>query len=79
MDDAANTPMDTQQQAPVPQLQQVPQQQLQGDANDGVDPAEAARQSRKENRVYVGNLSYEVRSNHLKDFMREGERLAVWT
>ncbi|KAK4051148.1 g-strand binding protein [Microbotryomycetes sp. JL201] len=32
---------------------------------------EAARNSKKENRVYVGNLSYAVKWNDLKDFMRE--------
>ncbi|PWN41972.1 hypothetical protein IE81DRAFT_149700 [Ceraceosorus guamensis] len=46
-----------------------------GDTN-GVDPAEAARSSRKENRVYVGNLSYDVRSSHLKDFMQGANRNA---
>ncbi|KAK4056798.1 g-strand binding protein [Microbotryomycetes sp. JL221] len=32
---------------------------------------EAAKRSKKENRVYVGNLSYAVKWNDLKDFMRE--------
>ena len=30
--------------------------------------------SQQERRVYVGNLSYDVKWHHLKDFMREGER-----
>lgn len=38
----------------------------------GVDPGEAARQSQKECRVYVGNLSYDVKGYNLKEFMRDG-------
>lgn len=37
-----------------------------------VDAAEMARQSNKDCRVYVGNLSYDVRSENLIDFMRDG-------
>jgi RNA recognition motif-containing protein len=37
-----------------------------------VDAEAAARQSQKECRVYVGNLSYEVKGDSLKDFMRDG-------
>ena len=33
---------------------------------------EASRKSQKNCRVYVGNLSYGVKWNTLKDFMREG-------
>lgn len=33
---------------------------------------EAAKRSRKECRVYVGNLAFGVKWNDLKDFMREG-------
>lgn len=33
---------------------------------------EAAKKSRKECRVYVGNLAFGVKWNDLKDFMREG-------
>ncbi|PWN35972.1 uncharacterized protein FA14DRAFT_122073 [Meira miltonrushii] len=40
--------------------------------NGGSDVAEVARQSKKDCRVYVGNLSYEVRSEDLSDFMRDG-------
>lgn len=40
---------------------------------------EAAQRSKKENRVYVGNLSYDVKWNILKDFMREGAcRCGAW-
>ncbi|KAJ8295028.1 hypothetical protein OF846_002081 [Rhodotorula toruloides] len=35
--------------------------------------SEAAKRSRKECRVYVGNLAFGVKWNDLKDFMREGE------
>jgi hypothetical protein len=31
--------------------------------------------SQQERRVYVGNLSYEVKWHHLKDFMRAGQSL----
>ena len=30
--------------------------------------------SQQERRVYVGNLSYDVKWHHLKDFMRQGEQ-----
>lgn len=40
--------------------------------DDQPNAAEAAQRSKKECRVYVGNLSYEVKWNILKDFMREG-------
>jgi RNA recognition motif-containing protein len=29
--------------------------------------------SQQDRRVYVGNLSYDVKWHHLKDFMRQGE------
>lgn len=32
--------------------------------------------SQQDRRVYVGNLSYDVKWHHLKDFMRQGEQLA---
>lgn len=38
-----------------------------------VDAAEMAAHSNRECRVYVGNLSYDVRSENLIDFMRAGE------
>lgn len=41
-------------------------------ATSAVDPGEAARSSQKECRVYVGNLSYEVKGDSLKEFMRDG-------
>ena len=44
-----------------------------GGAGREVAAAEAAKRSVRENRVYVGNLSFQVRWNDLKDFMREGE------
>lgn len=31
--------------------------------------------SQQDRRVYVGNLSYDVKWHHLKDFMRQGEYL----
>jgi len=31
--------------------------------------------SQQDRRVYVGNLSYDVKWHHLKDFMRQGEDL----
>lgn len=37
-----------------------------------VAATEAAKRSKKECRVYVGNLSFGVKWNDLKDFMREG-------
>lgn len=43
-----------------------------------VAAAEAAKRSVRENRVYVGNLSFQVRWNDLKDFMREGARSYKW-
>ena len=30
-------------------------------------------QSQQDRRVYVGNLSYDVKWHHLKDFMRSGQ------
>jgi RNA recognition motif-containing protein len=32
--------------------------------------------SQQDRRVYVGNLSYDVKWHHLKDFMRQGESFA---
>lgn len=32
--------------------------------------------SQQDRRVYVGNLSYDVKWHHLKDFMRQGELLS---
>jgi hypothetical protein len=40
--------------------------------NREVAASEAAKRSKKECRVYVGNLAYGVKWNDLKDFMREG-------
>lgn len=35
--------------------------------------------SQQERRVYVGNLSYDVKWHHLKDFMRQGElEPSIW-
>lgn len=36
--------------------------------------------SQQDRRVYVGNLSYDVKWHHLKDFMRQGmcQYLAFW-
>lgn len=36
--------------------------------------------SQQDRRVYVGNLSYDVKWHHLKDFMRQGEnnRMSFW-
>lgn len=34
--------------------------------------SEAAKRSKKDCRVYVGNLAFGVKWNDLKDFMREG-------
>ena len=31
--------------------------------------------SQQERRVYVGNLSYDVKWHHLKDFMRQGQSI----
>ena len=36
------------------------------------EAAEFAKQSKRENRVYVGNLSYDVRYRDLMEFMRGG-------
>lgn len=33
--------------------------------------------SQQDRRVYVGNLSYDVKWHHLKDFMRQGEQQLV--
>jgi RNA recognition motif-containing protein len=35
--------------------------------------AHARENSQQDRRVYVGNLSYDVKWHHLKDFMRQGE------
>lgn len=35
-------------------------------------------QSQQDRRVYVGNLSYDVKWHHLKDFMRQGKSSAVF-
>lgn len=35
--------------------------------------ASVRESSQQERRVYVGNLSYDVKWHHLKDFMRQGE------
>jgi RNA recognition motif-containing protein len=35
--------------------------------------ANARENSQQDRRVYVGNLSYDVKWHHLKDFMRQGE------
>jgi RNA recognition motif-containing protein len=42
-------------------------------AHREVAAVEAVKRSQKENRVYVGNLSFQVRWSDLKDFMREGK------
>lgn len=36
-------------------------------------------QSQQDRRVYVGNLSYDVKWHHLKDFMRQGMARRLWT
>lgn len=33
--------------------------------------------SQQDRRVYVGNLSYDVKWHHLKDFMRQGEVFVI--
>ena len=33
--------------------------------------------SQQDRRVYVGNLSYDVKWHHLKDFMRQGEGIVT--
>lgn len=40
--------------------------------------ASVRESSQQERRVYVGNLSYDVKWHHLKDFMRQG-MLRSWT
>lgn len=35
--------------------------------------ASVRESSQQDRRVYVGNLSYDVKWHHLKDFMRQGE------
>ncbi len=35
--------------------------------------ASVRESSQQERRVYVGNLSYDVKWHHLKDFMRQGD------
>ena len=43
--------------------------------------ASVRESSQQERRVYVGNLSYDVKWHHLKDFMRQGAfswRLTAW-
>jgi hypothetical protein len=37
--------------------------------------ASVRESSQQERRVYVGNLSYDVKWHHLKDFMRQGTPL----
>lgn len=40
--------------------------------------ASVRESSQQDRRVYVGNLSYDVKWHHLKDFMRQGmEHLAL--
>ena len=39
---------------------------------DHAEAVEFAKQSKRENRVYVGNLSYDVRYRDLIEFMRGG-------
>jgi hypothetical protein len=41
-------------------------------ASREIAATEAAKRSKKDYRVYVGNLSFGVKWNDLKDFMREG-------
>ena len=36
--------------------------------------ASVRESSQQDRRVYVGNLSYDVKWHHLKDFMRQGNR-----
>lgn len=38
----------------------------------GMDMGDVAKQSKKDCRVYVGNLSYDVRSEDLTNFMSGG-------
>lgn len=44
-------------------------------ASREIAASEAAKRSRKDCRVYVGNLAFGVKWNDLKDFMREGGSL----
>lgn len=37
--------------------------------------ASVRESSQQERRVYVGNLSYDVKWHHLKDFMRQGKTM----
>jgi hypothetical protein len=39
----------------------------------GPNMANARADSQQDRRVYVGNLSYDVKWHHLKDFMRQGK------
>ena len=39
---------------------------------DHAEAVEFAKQSKRENRIYVGNLSYDVRYRDLIEFMRGG-------
>ena len=39
--------------------------------------ASVRESSQQDRRVYVGNLSYDVKWHHLKDFMRQGSPLNV--
>ncbi len=40
--------------------------------------ASVRESSQQERRVYVGNLSYDVKWHHLKDFMRQGNLIAFY-
>lgn len=39
--------------------------------------ASVRESSQQDRRVYVGNLSYDVKWHHLKDFMRQGKAVPV--
>ena len=39
--------------------------------------ASVRESSQQDRRVYVGNLSYDVKWHHLKDFMRQGKTFQV--
>jgi hypothetical protein len=54
----------------LPIVKEVPQQQLVAKEQMMQNVREHSQQDR---RVYVGNLSYDVKWHHLKDFMRQGE------
>ena len=41
--------------------------------------ASVRESSQQERRVYVGNLSYDVKWHHLKDFMRQGKAQPSFT